>query len=317
VHIIVVSERLSSARTLTLTAGHLLAAGIALFLLVLSFAAGISYFALRHAAEVKMPFLDDMMSALHEREMKRTQEFVRDNIAAIAGKLGQVQAQLVHLDSIGERLASLTGIKPGDVPKAEAPSPSGQGGPLIELSQPIGTGDLDEQIEKLILAVEHRTDFLAAVESSLIEKRSSASRIPTALPVRANYNSSAFGWRIDPFTGLRAMHEGVDFSARVGTPIAVAAGGVVVSAMAHPQYGNLVEVDHGNGYSTRYAHCDHILVTQGQVVKRGQQIATVGDTGRSTGPHLHFEVRYRGAALNPTQFLKRSSPFGESSLAKH
>lgn len=305
-HIIVVSERLSSARTVTLSAGHMLAAAIALIILVVALAAGFSYFALRHAAELKVPFLESALSALHEREMKRTQEFVRDNIAAIAGKLGQVQAQLVHLDSIGERLASITGIKPGDVPKPEVPSPTGQGGPLIELSQPIGTGDLDEQIEKLILAVEHRTDFLAAVESSLIEKRSSASRMPTALPVRANFNSSAFGWRIDPFTGLRAMHEGVDFSARVGTPIAAAAGGVVVSAMVHPQYGNLVEIDHGNGYTTRYAHCSQIVVTQGQVVKRGQQVATVGDTGRSTGPHLHFEVRYRGAALNPTQFLKRA-----------
>jgi murein DD-endopeptidase MepM/ murein hydrolase activator NlpD len=311
-HIIVVSERLSAARSLTLTGRHLLVAGLAVIVVVVALSASLSYLALRHAAELRMPFLDSMLSALHEREMRRTQEFVRDNIAAIAGKVGQVQAQLVQLDTLGERLASLTGIKPGDVPKAGPPPPTGQGGPLIELSQPIGTGDLDEQIEQLILAVEHRTDFLAAVESSLIEKRSSANRMPTALPVRANYNSSAFGWRIDPFTGLRAMHEGVDFSAPIGTPIAAAADGVVVAAMNHPQYGNMVEIDHGNGYSTLYAHCDKILATQGQVIKRGQQVATVGDTGRSTGPHLHFEVRFRGSALNPTQFLKRSAPLGDT-----
>lgn len=310
-HIIVVSDRMSAARTLTISGRHLLSAFFALLLLIVALAAGLSYLALRHAAELRVPFLDSALSALHEQEMKRTQDFVRDNIGAIASKVGQVQAQLVHLDSIGERLAALTGIKPGDVPKP-APQNVGQGGPLIELSQPIGTGDLDEQIEQLVRAVEHRTDFLAAVEASLIEKRSSASRMPTALPVKAQYNSSAFGWRIDPFTGLRAMHEGVDFSAPVGTPIAAAAGGVVVSAMPHPQYGNLVEIDHGNGYTTRYAHCDKILVTQGQVVKSGQQIATVGDTGRSTGPHLHFEVRYREAALNPTQFLKRSQPLAEN-----
>jgi murein DD-endopeptidase MepM/ murein hydrolase activator NlpD len=118
---------------------------------------------------------------------------------------------------------------------------------------------------------------------------------------------SGFGWRIDPFTGLSAMHEGLDFPASVGTPIYAAAGGVVVSQEVHPQYGNLIEVDHGNDVLTRYAHLSRSLVKKGDLIKRGQKIAEVGNTGRSTGPHLHFEVLVRGVAQDPQKFLRMGS----------
>jgi murein DD-endopeptidase MepM/ murein hydrolase activator NlpD len=122
---------------------------------------------------------------------------------------------------------------------------------------------------------------------------------------------SGFGWRVDPFVGVGAMHEGIDFVADIGTPVVAAAGGVVIWADKHPQYGNLVEIDHGNDFTTRYAHLSKILIKDGQVVKRGQNIALSGNTGRSTGPHLHFEVRLNGVAQNPLRFLKQGENFAQ------
>jgi len=323
--IIVVSDRLATAKTLTITGRHLIAGGIAAAVLILGLSAGLSYLTLRHAAELRLPFLEAALSSVHQQEMQRTQEFVRDNVSAIATKVGQIQAQIVHLDSLGERLSSMAGIKLGDLaaPKVDAAKggkgaapgkvgPGGQGGPLIELQRPVTADELDGEVERLMRLVEQRTDFLTAVEASLVDKRANASRMPTALPVNSPWNSSAYGWRVDPFTGQRAMHEGVDFPGEVGRAILAAAGGVVIGAEKHPQYGNLVEIDHGNDYTTRYAHCERILVSLGQVVKRGQKVATLGTTGRSTGPHLHFEVRYRGVAQNPSQFLARASNPGNS-----
>ena len=131
--------------------------------------------------------------------------------------------------------------------------------------------------------------------------------MPTAAPVAMGWNESNFGWRIDPFTGQNAMHEGTDFMVDSGTPIHAAAGGVVVVAQFHPQYGNMIDIDHGNGFTTRYAHASKLLVKVGDVVQRGAVIALSGSTGRSTGPHVHFEVRYKGVAQNPNRFLQASA----------
>jgi lysostaphin len=131
--------------------------------------------------------------------------------------------------------------------------------------------------------------------------------IPTMMPVRAPYNASSFGRRIDPFNGQWAMHEGIDFIADYGAPIVAAAGGVVIFAGFHPQYGYVVDIDHGNDLVTRYAHTSKIMVREGDLVQRGRKIGEVGSTGRSTGPHLHFEVRFRGAPQNPAKFLVPST----------
>jgi len=130
---------------------------------------------------------------------------------------------------------------------------------------------------------------------------------PTINPVGAPFNASGFGRRIDPFTGQWAMHEGVDFLADIGTPVVAAAGGIVQFAGFHPQYGYMIDIDHGNDLVTRYAHTSKLLVREGDIVQRGRKIGEVGSTGRSTGPHLHFEVRFRGAAQNPGKFLVTSS----------
>ena len=149
-----------------------------------------------------------------------------------------------------------------------------------------------------------RSDKLVTLESLLMQDRLNKKLFPSAKPISEGWYSSNFGWRIDPFTGQNAMHEGVDYMVPEGTPIHAAAGGIVVYSEEHSQYGNMVEIDHGKDVVTRYAHASRLLVKVGQVVRRGQEIAMVGSTGRSTGNHLHFEVRYKGLAQNPAHFLK-------------
>jgi murein DD-endopeptidase MepM/ murein hydrolase activator NlpD len=141
------------------------------------------------------------------------------------------------------------------------------------------------------------------LEAQLFEQAVKKKLIPTMMPVSAPFNASGFGQRVDPFTGQLAMHEGIDFLADLGSPIVAAAGGVVVFSGIHPQYGYMIDIDHGNDLVTRYAHCSKLLVREGDIVHRGRKIGEVGSTGRSTGPHLHFEVRFRGAAQNPGKFL--------------
>lgn len=321
--VIIVSSRLSRAISITLGVRHLVAGIGAVSLLLLALSGSLSYVTLRHAAELKVPFLNDIVVGAQELESRKTQDLVRDNLKAIATKVGQLQAQLLHLDTLGERLSSVAGIRPDEVApaasqlsprsgeKAAAQSSGGKGGPLIGAAQyRMSAEDLGHEVDRLIKRAEFQSDYLSVVESSLMEARYVRNRLPTVLPVNAAWNSSVYGWRTDPFTQQRALHEGVDFSAEIGTPIVAAAGGVVVSAEQHPEYGNLLEIDHGNGYSTRYAHISAFHVQTGQMVRRGQRVAEVGNTGRSTGAHLHFEVRYNGASVNPSRFLPRggSSP---------
>ena len=301
-HIILVSDRLATAKTITITARHLALAAAGLVLTVLVLSSLFSYFTVRHAAEVRLPFLQSLLVSVREQETQKTQEFLRENLNAMAVRLGQLQAQLMRLDTLGERLGQLSGIKPSDKP-ADKP---GQGGPFIAPSKPLTPDDLQRQIDQLSRQLESKGDYLGLIETELMDERVKKNQLPTALPVEAQWNASGFGWRIDPFTGEQAMHEGIDFIADTGTAIQAAAAGIVVTAERHPQYGNLIEIDHGNELITRYAHASKVLVKQGALVKRGQKIAEVGSTGRSTGPHLHFEVRFRGVAQNPNRFLQNA-----------
>ncbi|NJD36407.1 MAG: M23 family metallopeptidase [Betaproteobacteria bacterium] len=301
-HIILVSDRLATARSITLTWGHAILFAVTMFGSVLVLSSFFSYITVRHAAEIRLPFLQDMLRVMNAEESRRSQDFVRENLNAMAVKLGEMQAQLLRLDTIGERLAGMAGVKPQDLKAFEAKS-GGRGGPLV-LPTAMSATELQQAVDALANQVEAKSDAISMIESQLLEDRIRKSLLPTSLPVETQWNASTYGWRVDPFTGERALHEGVDFVATSGTSIAAAAAGVVISAERHPQYGNLVEIDHGKDLTTRYAHTSKIVVKVGQLVKRGQKIAEVGSTGRSTGPHLHFEVRIRGLAQNPDRFLR-------------
>lgn len=301
-HIILVSDRLATARSITLTWKHLWFALFALMTSVVLLSSVFSYLTVRHAAEIRLPFLQDLLRTMDVADSQRSKSYVRENLNAMAVKLGEMQAQLLRLDSIGERLAGMAGIKPQELKAVEARA-DGRGGPLLQASQ-LSPAELQRAVDLLAQQVEAKSDAMSLIESQLLEDRIRKSLLPTSLPVAAQWNASTYGWRMDPFTGERAMHEGVDFVAEPGTPIHAAAAGIVIRAETHPQYGNLIEIDHGKDITTRYAHASAILVKPGQLVRRGQLIARVGTTGRSTGPHLHFEVRVQGIAQNPDRFLR-------------
>ncbi|OGA07001.1 MAG: peptidase M23 [Betaproteobacteria bacterium RIFCSPLOWO2_02_FULL_65_20] len=304
-HIILVSNRLTRARTLTLTTAHVLAGAVALAGMVIMLTIALFYVSVRHAAHIRLPMVESLVLSAQQDQMRKTEGFLRENLNAMAVKLGQMQAQLMRLDALGERLSGLAGFKPQEFRFGEVP---GRGGAVSTLSQAhdLSLDEFSRQLDTLSKQMESRTDYLGILESSLFDARVKRKLMPTTTPVEGSWNASSFGWRIDPITGQHALHEGIDFIADVGTPVFAAAGGVVVFAEYHAQYGNMVEIDHGNDFITRYAHASKLLVKVGEVVRRGRKIADVGSTGRSTGPHLHFEVRYKGVPKNPARFLQAS-----------
>jgi murein DD-endopeptidase MepM/ murein hydrolase activator NlpD len=167
--------------------------------------------------------------------------------------------------------------------------------------------ELQLSLSELDRMADQGTDMLTVIESRLFEQKIKKMMVPTQAPVLSVDTGSPFGWRIDPFTGRSALHTGLDYPADSGTPILAAAGGIVVTEEFHPQYGKMVEVDHGNDLVTRYAHASDVYVKKGDLIKRGQKIAAVGSTGRSTGPHLHFEVLVQGVPQDPQKFLTAGS----------
>lgn len=301
-NIILVSGRLAKARTITLSWPHLaLLAGSAVAA-VITLAAMLHYLTIRFAAERDFPYLNSLLFSNQERQQEKTESYLRENLNAMAVKLGEMQAQLMRLDTLGERLAKLAGFKPQDLMFGEVP---GRGGAPSTLPQyDLSLGELARELERLTRELDDRGDKLGILESSLTLDSARKKLIPTMLPVQRGWYSSNYGWRIDPFNGQRAFHEGIDVIAGEGTPVNAAAGGVVVFSDFHSQYGNMIEIDHGNGLITRYAHASQRLVKVGDIVVRGGKIAEVGKTGRATGTHLHFEVRQRGAPVNPAQFLR-------------
>jgi len=191
-------------------------------------------------------------------------------------------------------------VSPAGIKSAK--SPMGSGGALVA-SRPMTLEELQATLAELDKLTNQRVDLMTVMESRLFDQKIKQLMVPTQEPVIGGLLGSAFGWRIDPLNGRSALHTGLDFPSEPGTPILAAAGGVVVTQEYHSAYGNMVEVDHGNDLVTRYAHASKVLVKKGDVVKRGQKIAEVGTTGRSTGPHLHFEVLVQGVFQDPQKFL--------------
>ena len=300
-HIILVSDRMATARSITLTGGHLAFFATALLVVVLALSSVFSYLTVRHAAEMRLPFLQELLRTTNLEEVGKSRELLRDSLSNMAVRLGQMQGQLMQLDTLGERLAGLVGVKvPARTPAK--PAGDGAGGPLVRPDN-LTEIEMRRALDDLAQQIEVRTQTLSVLDDRLFDERIRQQLLPTARPVDSDVRASGFGWRTDPFTGQTAMHEGVDFMAETGTPILAAAAGIVQKVEHHPEYGNMVEIDHGNNLITRYAHASAVFVKPGELVKSTQRIAAVGSTGRSTGPHLHFEVRINGVAQNPSRFL--------------
>ena len=290
-NIIFVSNNMAKARTLSLWQALLLLTALVIIpsLLLLAFI----------LPQAGGNHQGDKAVALLTKPLQFIRENPQEHLNALAMQLGQIQARVVRLDALSERLAKLAGIKDKDL---NLDKPAGQGGPIVQ-EHDLSEKEMQAQIDQLTRQLAEHSEFLSFLESVLLQQSLNKSAMPSGRPVNTGYNSSSFGWRVDPFTGQMAFHEGLDFMAEVGTPIYAAAGGIVVSAENTPDYGRLIKVDHGSGVETRYAHTSVFLVKPGDRVEKGQMIARVGNTGRSTGAHLHFEVRINGVALDPRKYL--------------
>ncbi|MBC7781080.1 MAG: M23 family metallopeptidase [Proteobacteria bacterium] len=304
-NVIIVSGSLGSGKTIALNgyqaAGLLSALSLCIVLVMSGLQAGLARLGVSTPDTAGAPLLGSNGRARVDDD---GQTVLRDSLDVMATKLGEMQARLLRIDTLGERLARSAGFKPQEFMFEQAP---GRGGPVPAAStltpRQISVGELGAKLELLSREVDDRAERLGIIESIVSLNSARRTFVPSGSPIASAMPSSNFGWRIDPFTGRNAFHEGVDFFAEAGTPIVAAASGVVTAAEFHPQYGHLVEIDHGNDLLTRYAHASALHVKVGDIVRRGQQVGNVGSTGRSTGPHLHFEVRHRGAPQNPSRFL--------------
>ena len=304
-NIILVSSATARARTLTLDWRHWTAGSFALLTILVAFTLVFNYVTLRYAAASQHPWLQAIVLADQRQEAQRTQEMVQGHLNAMAVRLGELQARMMRLDGLGERLARIAGLKPQELPSLQSGQAPGLGGAESSLpAKTIGVVEFQELLSKLARDVDERSDQLGVLEALLVQTSASRKFLPSLAPILDGWYSSNFGYRIDPFNGLKTFHEGIDFPAEVGTSIVAAASGKVVFAGWQPEYGKMIEIDHGNGLVTRYAHDSQIFVNVGDLVVRGQRLAAVGSTGRSTGPHLHFEVRLNGVPQNPARFLE-------------
>ncbi len=302
--IILISDRLAKARSVSLSLRHLIGTALFALLLVCGATAGLYWLTLRYASEVRAPALQRLVLAAQQAEAERGRTFVQQNLNAMAVKLGEMQAQLTRLDALGERLSALSGIR--EFRFSEVPGLGGAA-PTLLPPQNLSLTECNDKLSLLSRQVETRNDMLGVLEAQLFEQAVKKKLTPTMMPVSAPFNASGFGRRIDPFSGQWAMHEGIDFLADIGSPVVAAAGGIVQFSGFHPQYGYMIDIDHGNDLVTRYAHLSKLFVKEGDVVQRARRIALSGNTGRSTGPHVHFEVRFRGTAQNPAKFVAATS----------
>lgn len=306
-NIILVADAHAKARTITLDWRHWTAGGLVLLVVFLAFTLAFNFVTLRWAAATQHPWLAAIVLADQREEAAKVHERVQGHLNAMAIRLGELQARMLRLENVGERVARAAGLKPSDMPSMDSKVP-GRGGAMSSLpSRNLSMGEFGGLVETLSREITLRQDQFSVLDALLVNDSANRMFMPTLQPVPDGWFSSNFGYRIDPFTGQQSMHDGIDFPAESGTPIVATASGKVTVAEWHAAYGKMIEIDHGNGLVSRYAHTSMMYVKEGDLVVRGQKIALVGSTGRSTGSHLHFEVRQNGVPQNPARFLQASA----------
>ncbi|MDT8382962.1 MAG: M23 family metallopeptidase [Gammaproteobacteria bacterium] len=234
-------------------------------------------------------------------EIAMARRKVDEDIDALALRLGELQAKLIRLDALGERLTEVAKLDRGEFDFSTAPAVGGpEGGEAVET---IAIPDFVQSLETLTRQVDDRSAQLGLLETMLMNRNLEDEVSPAGRPIKRGWISSYYGMRTDPFTGRREHHKGMDLAGKEGSDVISVGAGVVTWAGDRYGYGKLVEINHGNGYSTRYGHSAEILVQVGDTVKKGQVLALMGSTGRSTGPHVHFEVLFKGKAVDPKKYI--------------
>jgi murein DD-endopeptidase MepM/ murein hydrolase activator NlpD len=302
-NIIVVAKFLKSPKKLSLRDPRLLAASASVLLLVAA-AGGVLGSALSSAESRALGEAKALRAELRaqQQQLESARADIDRDVNAMAKRLGELQAQATRLNALGSRLTTVAQLDSGEFDFTQGPA---LGGPESAdeaglISEPTLQASLDAMAQRLA----RQAQQLSVLESLLLDSGVDADLLPAGLPVRSGYASSTYGMRIDPFTGRREFHNGVDFNGERGSDILAVADGVVAFSGRHNSYGNMVDIDHGNGFMTRYAHNSSNLVKPGQRVRAGEVIGKMGATGRATGTHVHFEVWNNDRSVNPARFLK-------------
>lgn len=301
-NIILVSNNMAKPKTLSVV--HIVGVAAGIFILV----SALIFAFFTKESHLKQDVVEVMSSAQLEASISSSQM----HLDAYAKQIGELQARIMRLDAQNQRLVKLAGVSDTNKKKQAvaklAPTKDemseNMGGPLVK-GKLMTEQDLQAAITQLVSAVGDRDEYMSSIEADVLQDSVLKDMLPNNKPISAAYRSSSYGWRVDPFRGSRAFHEGLDFTAKSGTPIRAAADGIVKTAGRVSAYGNLVKLNHGAGLETRYAHASKLLVKTGERVVKGQVIALVGSTGRSTGPHLHYEIRLNGHPLDPRKYLNK------------
>ena len=240
----------------------------------------------------------------HQVQLKNIREEADADIDALASRIGLLQAHVMRLDALGRKLVHMARI---DKAEFDFDSTPALGGPETRPNKVLQPDELSKAIDRLSLKLEDRENQLSVLENMVLDQNLKKEVVPSGRPITKGWLSSYYGMRTHPISGRREMHKGIDFAGKLGGQVIAVAKGVVTYAGKRYSYGNLIEIAHGNGYSTRYAHNSRLLVSVGDTVEKGFQIAEIGSSGRSTGPHVHFEVIKNGREINPVRFIRASN----------
>ncbi len=253
--------------------------------------------------------LTDELEAQREAIATARQQ-TEDTLDALSIRIGQMNARIIRLDALGRRLTEMADLDEGEFEFDSIPAIGGPDEPdeeFMAAGSAIAVPEVLAAMQDLDNQLDNREAQLAVLESMLLDQNLSDRVYPKGRPVKSGWMSSYFGRRTDPFTGKPANHRGVDFAGKAGAEVIAVADGVVTWSSPRYGFGKLVEINHGNGYATRYAHNSENLVSVGEEVRKGQTVALMGDTGRATGPNLHFEVLRNGKRVNPVTFIRQGA----------
>lgn len=309
-NILLVSKHLGGSACLCLNRGKVIAMAVAVFLAFPSIALYAGFQMGKQEIPLDISALSvDSELARQRDEILEAKRVAEENLNALTLRLGQMQAHVIRLDALGQRLTRIAGLDSGEF---DFSNPPAQGGPdegeSSDLaSESVALPDFMTQLDELSAQLKDREEQLNVLETLFIDRNLQARVLPAGRPVTKGWISSKFGIRTDPFSGKPARHKGIDLAAKEDSGMIAVAAGVVTWAGKRYGYGNLVEINHGKGYVTRYGHGKSVLVKVGDTVEKGQVIGTVGSTGRSTGPHVHFEVWLDGKAVDPMKYVQAAN----------
>lgn len=285
-------------------------------LVLVSVAGGASWFAydMGHEEGIEQGIEDSRLASisgttiqsslnLQRKEWEESKKKTREHLNAMALKLGQLQSHIVRLNALGERLTKMGKLDADEFDFKKLPP---RGGMDSGVEKYIELSELVDEMGTLSRVIEDRQLKLNLMEDLILNSDLEKEVKPSGYPVKGGYISSKYGERTDPFSGAKSYHDGVDLAGRVGAKVAAAASGIVIFSGTKKGYGKVLKIHHGNGIVTLYAHNNELLAEVGDYVTKGQKVATVGSTGRSTGPHVHFEVQLDGKTVDPEKYLHAS-----------